>query len=165
MSFANNPYQYPYPSQAYPGYQPQPMPDQLAMLRQQQMQPQQIPPQMPQQLPAQNIGSAPDGGIIWVQGEAGARGYIVAPGYTIPLWDSEAHTIYLKTVDPSGIPSMRIFDYTERTAQRKPPGPQQEYVTRREFEAVIAQLMGANTPTAAPNTPTIAADTPTAQEV
>ena len=156
MSFANNPYQYPYPAQAYPGYQPQPMPDQLAMLRQQQYQPQQMPQMMPQ----------PDCGIIWVQGEAGARGYIVAQGNTVPLWDSESNTIYLKSVDPAGVPSMRIFDYTERTtAQRQPPVmPQQDYITRKEFEAVISQIMRTNTPTGFTNTPTMPADTPIGKE-
>ena len=151
MSLAQS-YPYPYPGGAYPGYpQPQPMPDQLAMLRQQQYQPQQMPQMMPQ----------PDCGIIWVQGEAGARGYIVAQGNTVPLWDSESNTIYLKSVDPTGVPSMRIFDYTERTtAQRQPPVmPQQDYITRKEFEAVISQIMGANTPTGFPNTPTVTADT------
>lgn len=159
MSFTQS-YPYPYPGGAYPGYpQAQPIPDQLAMLRQQQYQPQQMP-QAPQMMPQ------PDNGIIWVQGEAGARGYIVAPGNTVPLWDSEANTIYLKSVDPTGVPSMRVFDYTERTtAQRQPPVmPQQDYITRKEFETVISQLMGANTPTGFPNTPTVTADTPIGKE-
>lgn len=159
MSFAQS-YPYPYPGGVYPGYQqPQPMPDQLAMLRQQQYQPQQMP-QVPQMMPQ------PDNGIIWVQGEAGARGYIVAPGNTVPLWDSEANTIYLKSVDPTGVPSMRIFDYTERTtSQRQPPVmPQQDYITRKEFEAVISQIMRTNTPTGFTNTPTMTADTPIGKE-
>lgn len=56
----------------------------------------------------------PTNGIVWVQGEVGARSYLVSAGCTVPLWDSERQTIYIKTVDSSGIPSMRIFDYTER---------------------------------------------------
>lgn len=160
MNFANN---YAYSHQGVPAaqqYPQQPMPDQLAMLRQQQYQmqyPQSYAPQMPPQ---------PDNGIIWVQGEAGARGYIVAPGNTVPLWDSESNTIYLKSVDPTGVPSMRIIDYTERTtAQRQPPVmPQQDYITRKEFEAVISQLMSANTPTGFSNTPTVTADTPIGKE-
>ena len=162
MSFANNPYPYPYPAQAYPGYQPHPMPDQLSALRSQQYQPAQqsmmgAPPQMAPQA---------DNGMIWVQGEAGARGFIVAAGNTVPLWDSEGSTIYLKSVDPTGVPSMRIFDYTERTAAQRPPvqNPQQEYITRGEFEAVIARLMGGNAPTVPVNTPTAGADTPISKE-
>lgn len=161
MSFANN---YAYPHQGVPvqQYPQQPMPDQLAMLRQQQYPMQYAPQSYGAQMPPQ-----PDNGIIWVQGEAGARGYIVAPGNTVPLWDSEAFTIYLKSVDATGIPSMRIFDYTERTAPMRQPAvqnQQQEFVTRKEFEAVIAQLMGTNTPTGFTNTPTAPTDTPIGKE-
>ena len=28
-------------------------------------------------------------GLIWVQGEAAAKSYLVAPGSTVQLWDSE----------------------------------------------------------------------------
>ena len=34
-------------------------------------------------------------GIIWIQGEAAAKSYLVAPGSTVPLWDSERQTILL----------------------------------------------------------------------
>lgn len=56
------------------------------------------------------------GGIIWVQGEAGAKSYLVAPNNTVQLWDSETQTIYLKSADASGMPSMRILDYTIRSS-------------------------------------------------
>ena len=36
-------------------------------------------------------------GIIWVQGEAGAKSYLVAPNNTVQLWDSEDQKIYLKS--------------------------------------------------------------------
>lgn len=99
---------YPY---TYGGYQPTPyypgpVPDQLSQLRQQQMQNAMVPQNAPQQ---------PDTGIIWVQGEAGAKAYLVAPGNTVQLWDSEDSVIYLKSADMSGMPSMRVLDYTERT--------------------------------------------------
>lgn len=61
-------------------------------------------PQVPQQ----------NNGIIWVQGEAGARAYLVAPNSTVQLWDSEAHVIYLKSADASGMPTIKILDYTIR---------------------------------------------------
>lgn len=54
-------------------------------------------------------------GIIWVTGEAGAKSYMVAPNNTVQLWDSESQTIYLKSADASGMPSMRILDYTIRS--------------------------------------------------
>ncbi len=62
-------------------------------------------PQQPQQ---QNTG------IIWVQGEAGAKSYLVAPNSTVTLWDTESQTIYLKSADAVGMPSMKILDYTMR---------------------------------------------------
>ena len=63
----------------------------------------------------QNIPSSPSNDIIWVQGEAGAKAYLVAPNTTITLWDSESPTIYVKSSDSRGIPSMRILDFTERS--------------------------------------------------
>jgi hypothetical protein len=58
----------------------------------------------------------PNNDFIWVQGEAGAKAYLVAPNTTVTLWDSENQTIYLKTADMNGVPSMRVLDFTERVA-------------------------------------------------
>lgn len=52
--------------------------------------------------------------IIWVQGEAGAKSYLVAPNTTVQLWDSENQCIYLKSADASGMPSIKTLDYTIR---------------------------------------------------
>ena len=52
--------------------------------------------------------------IIWVQGEAGAKSYLVAPNTTVQLWDSERQTIYIKSADASGMPSIKTLDYTIR---------------------------------------------------
>lgn len=52
--------------------------------------------------------------IKWVQGEAGAKSYMVAPNTSVTLWDSESHTIYIKSANASGLPSMTIIDYTIR---------------------------------------------------
>lgn len=67
--------------------------------------------QVPQMQPTQNANND----IIWVQGEAGAKAYLVAPNNTVTLWDSESQTIYLKTADMNGVPSMKILDFKERT--------------------------------------------------
>lgn len=53
-------------------------------------------------------------GIIWVQGEAGAKSYLVAPNSTVQLWDSDENVIYLKSADASGMPSIKVLDYTVR---------------------------------------------------
>lgn len=89
-------------------------------------------------------------GTIWVQGEEGAKAYLLAPGNTVVLWDSENQTIYIKSADQSGIPSMRILDWTERTNAPKQSNqthtvtqPQislDNYVTREEFDALAAEL-------------------------
>ena len=60
-------------------------------------------------------------GPIWVQGEAGAKSFLLAPNETVPLWDSEAQVIYLKSTDGSGMPSMKVLDYTVRDNSNLPP--------------------------------------------
>lgn len=80
--------------------------------------------------------------MTWVQGETGAKSYLLAPNTTIPLWDSEAQTIYLKSADASGMPSMKILDYTIREpAQMQPkntvieqPQVLGDYVTHEELK-------------------------------
>lgn len=55
-------------------------------------------------------------GIVWVQGEAGAKSYLVGAGNSVMLMDSEQSVFYIKSTDQSGMPlPLRIFDYTERT--------------------------------------------------
>lgn len=59
-----------------------------------------------------------DNDIHWVQGEAGAKSWLVAPGKSVMLMDSESNTFYIKSSDASGMPMpLRIFDYQERTQQ------------------------------------------------
>ena len=72
-----------------------------------------VQPTVPQNVPASQPVSS---GIIWVQGEAGAKSYQVAPNTAVQLWDSENQTIYLKSADANGIPSIKTLDYTIREA-------------------------------------------------
>lgn len=140
------------------GYQPyygQPMPDQLAQLRQNQMMQNQLYQNQLQQNPMMQTPMAQpqqmaqqSGTITWVQGEAAAKSFPVANGATVTLWDSERQTIYIKSVDITGKPDdMRIIDYVERP--RTPQGavsiPVQEYVTREEFAALAARVEEYNT--------------------
>ena len=89
-------------------------------------------------------------GIIWVQGEAGAKSYLVAPNTTVQLWDSEAQVIYLKSADASGMPSMKIIDYTIRNNNPLPQQAQQaepaiSYVTKEEFDnfkSEVSKMIG-----------------------
>ena len=96
--------------------------------------------QIPQQQPQQT-------GIIWVQGEAGAKSYMVAPNNTVQLWDSEKQTIYLKSADASGMPSMRVLDYTIRDqktgsipAPAIPEDKLSTFATKDEIKAVSDRI-------------------------
>jgi hypothetical protein len=117
----------------------------------QQMYPQYIPssfqPQMMQQQP-QMTQQVNDTGILWVQGEAGAKSWAVAPGKSVMLMDSESNTFYIKSSDNSGMPMpLRIFDYNERTVQQTQPQVVQhneidtsQFVTREEFNKKLDEL-------------------------
>lgn len=116
-------------------YQPQ-------MQQIQQMQPQ-MQMQQAQQPQAQITQNNP---MIWVQGETGAKSYLLAPNTTLPLWDSESQTIYLKSTDASGMPSMKIIDYTIRnTSTPQVPVQNQpheiDYVTRDELEEFKKEII------------------------
>lgn len=121
-----------YPQIPYYNAQQTAMPDQLAQLRAAQQ------PMMQQ--PAQPSSN----GLIWVQGEAGAKSYLVANGSSVLLMDSEKQTFYIKSADAAGMPSMRTFDYTERNASVKQPSSSAqdapEYVTRDELNTLTKRL-------------------------
>ena len=75
-------------------------------------------------------------GIIWVQGEAGAKAYPVLAGQSILLMDSENAIMYIKSTDMSGMPMpLRIFDYKERTSNKPEPPIEikTDYITKEEF--------------------------------
>lgn len=94
-------------------------------------------PGMYQPAPVQQQNA--NGGIIWVSGEAGAKAFLVAPNTTVQLWDSESQTIYLKSADASGMPSIKILDYVAREATNTPKVAEtinlDDYVTRKDFDA------------------------------
>lgn len=117
---------------AYNNYFPQYYPNQMPVIQT----PQQIPvgqPTMPQNAP-----QASANGITWCQGEASAKSFPVGAGQSVLLMDSEESVFYIKSTDQSGMPQpLRIFDYTERTAQHSEAGvakKNDDYVSRKEFE-------------------------------
>lgn len=122
-----------YPYYAYQPYQPYqpPMADQLMQLRQNQYQPNM------QQVPQQQSPS-----IVWVQSEAEAMTYPIAPNNAVTLWDSNAPVIYLKQADASGKPSMKIYDLVERNSRPVQTMQTQavEYATKDELAALAARL-------------------------
>lgn len=75
-------------------------------------------------------------GLIWVQGEQAAKSYLVAPGQTVQLWDSEEKVIYLKSADASGMPSMKVLDYTIRGEADQTI----EYATKDDLKALSDKI-------------------------
>ena len=84
--------------------------------------------------------------MIWVLNENDATSYPVAPNNSVVLWDKSNPTIYIKSMNAQGMPSMRILDFTERNAdnsktQNNAPKTHEctcggEFVTKEEFNAL-----------------------------
>ena len=71
-----------------------------------------------QQAPMQ---TQPTNDFLWVLNENEATSYPVAPNNTVTLWDKNLPTIYIKSVNAQGVPSMRVLDFVERTATSHTP--------------------------------------------
>lgn len=88
-------------------------------------------------------------GIVWVQGEAGAKAHPVGAGQSALLMDSESNVFYIKSSDVSGMPlPLRIFDYQERNTNASPTAVQNStidtsiYVTKEELEKRLEEITG-----------------------
>lgn len=118
----------------YQSMQPYPYQDQLNQLRNN---PMQMQGQMfPAQMPAQTMQARPETyGLNWVQGEAGAKSWFVAPGATVLLMDSENQRFYLKSADMNGMPTMKTYEYIEVGPQKPAEAqPVAGFVTVEAFE-------------------------------
>ena len=69
---------------------------------------------MSQQMQQAPMQTQPTNDFLWVLNENEATSYPVAPNNTVTLWDKNLPTIYIKSVNAQGVPSMRILDFTER---------------------------------------------------
>jgi hypothetical protein len=84
--------------------------------------------------------------MIWVLGQTEAESYLVAPNNSVVLWDKNRPTIYIKSVNSQGMPSMRVLDFTERnsdTSNSHENAPKtheckcgDKFVTKEEFDAL-----------------------------
>lgn len=89
--------------------------------------------------PRQNVQN---NGVIWVNGLEGAKGYIVQPNSTVVLMDSEQNCFYLKSANEVGIPSIRIFEFKEKTQTTSAQSEVnldeklKNYVPRAEFDEI-----------------------------
>lgn len=130
----------PYPYGGYqpsPTYYPGPVPDQLAQLRQNQIQQPAMPPQV-QQPAAASMMTPPTihAEIVQVEGETVAAQYPVGPGMSQMMMARDESAIFIKTATPNGY-TMDIFD-------KRPPAPQvppfnpDEYVRIDALPTLIA---------------------------
>ena len=84
--------------------------------------------------------------FLWVLNENEATSYPVAPNNTVILWDKNLPTVYIKSVNAQGVPSMRVLDFTERaaTAAKQPVsdtfGSANNFVTLDSFNALEAKF-------------------------
>lgn len=81
--------------------------------------------QQPMAQPMQNaqmpMQGQPTNDFLWVLNENEATSYPVAPNNTVTLWDKNLPTIYIKSVNAQGVPSMRVLDFVERTSTNPTP--------------------------------------------
>lgn len=143
----------PYPYQGYQPapYYPQPVPDQLAQLRQNQIQqsmmqgPQVGQPSMQPAQPANPMAGSAQNGMIWVSGRQEADGYLIAPNSAVALWDANNPVVYLRKADSTGKPSTVVYDLVERTdnppAQAAPQIDWDKVVTWDKLDEYLAERL------------------------
>ena len=80
--------------------------------------------------------------VIFCCGEAGAKSYLVAPNTTVQLWDSEEQVIYLKSADASGMPTMKVLDYSIRENPNTPSIElaESDFATKKELTDIKHQI-------------------------
>lgn len=133
MAYPYQSYQNPYQTGYYPMYQ-QP----------QYQQPVQQPiPQTAQQSYSPAINQS---GIIWISGESEAAMYPIAPNNAVALWQKDGKTIYLKSADATGKPTMRVYDLVERSeaveSPEKADSKTDEYAKKSDLAAVVGVVKG-----------------------
>ena len=55
--------------------------------------------------------------LIRVNGLEGAKNYPLSPGSTVALFDAESDTMFIKSMDAGGFPSIRTFSFIEMTSK------------------------------------------------
>lgn len=94
-------------------------------------------PMYPMSYPSYQQPQQPTSSLIWVQGEAGAKSYLVGAGQSVLLMDSESSRFYIKSTDTSGMPMpLRVFEYEEKTqdGQSALSAQERQYVTHEEMK-------------------------------
>lgn len=96
--------------------------------------------------PAPPTPQQPNVNWIQVAGIEGARNQIVQPGMTAWMMDNNAPLFYVKSVDGMGTATLKAFRFEEvspdtlTAPQAAPANMDRQYVTRDEFNALLAKL-------------------------
>lgn len=104
-------------------------PDMLAQIKGQ------YHPQMQMQAPQMPM-QAQNNDFIWVLGEVEAVSFPVAANCTVILWDKNNPTIYIKSANAQGVPSMRILDFVERSQNSQKTGQNADFNSTKEFVTI-----------------------------
>lgn len=91
---------------------------------------------------------APTSNVNWIQvaGIEGARNQIVQPGHTAWMMDNNSPVFYVKSVDGMGSATFKMFQFMEiqpetpRMAENQNNSANGDYVTRKEFDALLKRL-------------------------
>jgi hypothetical protein len=150
MIMAYTPYYAPYarPMGYYNPSIPQEMPNMQNVQNGQQMPVQQPIQQMPMQTITPFMQTQPTNDMLFVLNENEASAYPVAPNNSVVLWDKNNKTFYIKTANAQGIPSMQIYDFTERVAEdTKTPEKHvckcgDKYATKEQISALQGKIEG-----------------------
>lgn len=82
-------------------------------------------------------------GLIFVQGEAGAKSYPVSPGGTVLLMDSEGDRFFLRSADGAGMPlPLRKFEFKEIKEQPQNSSNEDIAGLRKEIDEMKKLLEG-----------------------
>ena len=137
----------------YPQYQNGAVPDMLNQYKGQYQQPQiqnQQPFSQPFSQPIQQpMAMQPQTNdmMIWVLSEGEAQSYPVAPNNSVILWDKNSDVVYIKSVNAQNVPSFRVLDYKERTADNAQKTPEKhvcecgsKFVSKEDFKALQSEF-------------------------
>lgn len=101
----------------------------------------------PYQMQTNSAPTQPTNDMIWVLNESEATSYPVAPNNSVVLWDKNNPTIYVKSVNAQGVPSMRILDFTERVQNIQENAPKShectcgdKFATKEEIDKIKANI-------------------------
>lgn len=75
--------------------------------------------------------------LIRVTGMEGAKAYQMPPNSVVPLFDANNDIMYVKSTDGAGFPTIRTFAFQPIENEQE---PEQQYVTREEFDAAMKHL-------------------------